>query len=114
MSNQEICNEINYINRKLGIYSEYIFTVDRAKRTYSSISNGLEYIKTKQVEKICENCIEALGQQEALLEKLELYHKNILDVYDNMHSEVSEASVAINNEIDRLERRKNYLYSQLD
>lgn len=114
MSNDEIYEKIDSLYKKVRKYEDSIYYLNVASKKCDAIDTGINKLKTSQYEKVCENCEEAIGREDILLNNLKLSNSNISSINDNIASEIKRALDALNDEIDNIYTRVNSLYNDLD
>ena len=105
--------EISSLGRKVYLCTDNIESLLIAKECSSKIANGISTLSNGQYEKVKSNCIEAIGEEEAILEALKFKNESIYRVNDGITKELQYAINTIQNKVDEYNLKIEYLKSQL-
>lgn len=110
---RRIREKIRNLKNERKIYQDYKEDFQDGKRKFSKAYNGIQHLKGAQYNKVTSNCEDAIGNEEELLDALQIKNINMDKMVEEIISEVDKGINAIQDKIDDINSEIRSLESQL-
>ena len=110
---ERIRKQIRSLQARVKTFKEYKEDFEDGKKKFEKAYNGIIHLKGTQYDKVTSNCEEAIGNEEELLDALQVKNTNMDMVVNEIISEVQKGITAIQDKIDELNDEISSLQSQL-
>lgn len=110
---RRIREKIRKLKNERKIYQDYKEDFQDGKRKFEKAYNGIQHIKGAQYNKVTSTCEEAIGNEEDLLDALQIKNINMDRMVNDIISEVNKGITAIQDKIDEINQEIRSLESQL-
>ena len=110
---RRIREKIRNLKNEHKIYQDYKEDFQDGKKKFAKAYNGIQHIKGAQYNKVTSTCEEAIGNEEDLLDALQIKNINMDRMVNDIISEVNKGITAIQDKIDEINQEIRSLESQL-
>ena len=110
---ERIRRQIRSLQSRVKTYKAYKEDFEDGKGKFEKAYNGVVHLKGTQYNKVTSNCEEAIGNEEELLDALQVKNINMDKLIGDILDEVKNGITAVQNKIDDLNDEISYLESLL-
>lgn len=110
---ERIRRQIRSLQSRVKTYKAYKEDFEDGKGKFEKAYNGVVHLKGTQYNKVTSNCEDAIGNEEELLDALQIKNINMDKMVEEIISEVDKGINAIQDKIDDINSEIRSLESQL-